>query len=304
MEPGTRVPDKAHLSYLTPLWYPRAIGDRIVTKQRGRFLAHQLPDLAEYQPDLFFGAQIRPGLDGVPQRPDIGCPDNPGAHSLGGKHSHKRRLVLFLMHLDALFVQPKVVRHQELKFLELLQQRAGPLHQLIVGPRPVRKPEGYVLQPDEAQRLLRNRRTRPVPDELVSRYPADIVQHEREAGVLQYRAVGHRQDVLQVLDLVGADPLHVRVQAGFPGPVAHLAGELGQVLRVVVQLAAIQPLQPALPPDFAQVGSDLAVVEPRLGDKEDLWLHAPHVTARYGLPGGFAAAQRPAHSCREGHYAL
>jgi hypothetical protein len=61
--------------------------------------------------------------------------------------------------------------------------------------------------------------------------------------------------------------------------VAHLARELGQVLRVVVELVAVEPLQPAGPAHLGQVLGDHVVVELRPRHQPDLGLHAPHVTA-------------------------
>jgi hypothetical protein len=81
-------------------------------------------------------------------------------------------------------------------------------------------------------------------------------------------------EILEPLPAACGQDLGLRV-------VAQPAGELGQVLRVVVEIAAVEPFQPALPADLVQVGRDLGLVEPRLGDQEDLRFHAPHVTARY-----------------------
>src|SRR6202011_3965439 len=77
----------------------------------------------------------------------------------------------------------------------------------------------------------------------------------------------------------------VRVEPGLPGPVAHLPGELARALRVVAELVAVQPLQPALAAHLAQVGGHRVVVDLRPGDQENLGFHAPHGTAHYrGLP--------------------
>src|ERR1035438_9936503 len=57
--------------------------------------------------------------------------------------------------------------------------------------------------------------------------------------------------------MVVADPADVRVQPRLPGPVTHLAGELGQVLRVAGllsrgQLAPVEALQPLLTAHLAR----------------------------------------------------
>src|SRR4029077_4590159 len=120
----------------------------------------------------------------------------------------------------------------------------------------------------------------------------DVMQNEGEADVLEHRAVRLLQDVLQVLGLVVADLADVRVEPWFPRAVAHLARALGEVLRVVAELIAVQPLQPALAAHFAQVGSHRVVVDLRPGDQENLGLYAPHGTAHYRGPPTFS---RPRH---------
>ena len=84
------------------------------------------------------------------------------------------------------------------------------------------------------------------------------------------------QDVLQVLALILADPAHVRVQARLPGAVAHPARELGEVLRVGVELVTVQPLKPAFPADFLQVGGDRLVVGLGPRDQEHLGFNVAH----------------------------
>src|SRR6266567_4116111 len=69
------------------------------------------------------------------------------------------------------------------------------------------------------------------------------------------------QDVLQVRLLVVAYLAHVRVEAGLPGAVANFAGELGEILGL--ELAAVDPLQPALAAHLAQVGGHRLVVDLR-----------------------------------------
>jgi hypothetical protein len=123
-----------------------------------------------------------------------------------------------------------------------------------------------------------------VPDEFVRQNPADVVQDEAEAHVLEDGTVRAGQDVLQVGVLVGTDPGDVRVQARLPGPVAQPPAEFGQVKRVIVQLAAVQPLQPALTADIAQVGGQRRVVNLGPGDQEHLGLHALHASAPYRRP--------------------
>src|SRR5690348_14230528 len=71
--------------------------------------------------------------------------------------------------------------------------------------------------------------------------------------------------------------------------VAHLAGELGQVLGF--ELAAIDPLQPALAAHLAQVDGDRVVVDRWPGDQENLGLHAPHATAHYMALTAFSRAR-------------
>src|SRR5215470_14804570 len=116
-----------------------------------------------------------------------------------------------------------------------------------------------------------------------------VVQHEREADVLEHRAVLLLQDVLQVHVLVVTDLADVRVETGLPGAVAHLAGELGEVLGL--ELAAVDPLQPALAAHFPQVGSHRVVVDLRPGDQENLGLHAPHGTAHYSGSATFSGTR-------------
>src|ERR1700737_354167 len=67
-------------SYLAPPRNPRAILDRVVAEQGRGLGPHQLGDLAEHQPDLLLGARVGPRLDGVPQRPDVRRPQQPGGH--------------------------------------------------------------------------------------------------------------------------------------------------------------------------------------------------------------------------------
>src|ERR1700685_3099976 len=119
----------------------------------------------------------------------------------------------------------------------------------------------------------------------------DVVQQEGEAAVLEHRAVRLLQDVLQVLGLVVADLADVRVQSRLPGAVAHLPGELGEVLRIVAELVAVQPLQPALAAHLVQVGGHRVVVDLRPGDKENLGVNAPHGTAHYRRPPTFSRAR-------------
>src|SRR5439155_25558721 len=87
------------------------------------------------------------------------------------------------------------------------------------------------------------------------------------------------QDVLQVRVLVVAYLANIGVEAGLPGAVAHLAGELGEILGL--ELAAVDALQPALAAHPAQVGGHRLVVDLRPGDQENLGLHAPPGTAPY-----------------------
>src|ERR1022692_4383641 len=99
--------------------------------------------------------------------------------------------------------------------------------------------------------------------------------------MLEHRSVRAGQDVLQVLLVGGADPADIRVQSRLPGPVAALPGEFRQVLAVAGPLAAVQPLQPALPADLRQVGRDLVIIDPGTGDQEHLGLHALHAASHY-----------------------
>src|ERR1039458_2265278 len=115
-------------------------------------------------------------------------------------------------------------------------------------------------------------------------HAADVVQHESEAGMLQDRAVGLLQDVAQVRLMVVANPADVRVQPRLPGPVAHLAGELSDVLRVARRLAAVESLQPARTAHLPQVRGEFAVVDGRPGNEEHFGLHASHGTADYRDP--------------------
>src|SRR5206468_10129047 len=76
---------------------------------------------------------------------------------------------------------------------------------------------------------------------------------------------------------------YVRVEAWLAGAVAHLAGELGEVLGL--ELAAVDPLQPPLAAYFAQVGGHRVVVDLRPGNQENRGFHAPHGTAHYSGSG-------------------
>src|ERR1035438_2694717 len=118
----------------------------------------------------------------------------------------------------------------------------------------------------------------------MGQHAADVVQHEGEAGMLQDRAMGLLQDVAQVRVVVVANPADVRVQARLPGPVAHLAGELSDVLRVARRLAAVESLQPARTAHLPQVRGEFAVVDGRPGDEEHFGLHASHGTGDYRHP--------------------
>src|ERR1039457_4878547 len=115
----------------------------------------------------------------------------------------------------------------------------------------------------------------------MGQHAADVVQHESETGMLQDRAVGLLQDVAQVRLMVVANPADVRVQPRLPGPVAHLAGELSDVLRVARRLAAVESLQPARTAHLPQVRGEFAVVDGRPGNEEHFGLHASHGTADY-----------------------
>jgi len=141
--------------------------------------------------------------------------------------------------------------HPLLKGFHLGEQRGGALHQLGVLLRPVGEPERQLVEPDETERFLGDGGSGAMPHGFVGEYAADVVQDEREVDVLEDRAVGAAQDVFQVLALILAYPAHVRVQARLPGAIADPAGELGQVLRVGVELVAVKPLQPVLPADLA-----------------------------------------------------
>ena len=193
------------------------------------------------------------------------------------------------MHLGGVVVEPEVPGHPLLELLELGEQRGGPLHQLRILARPVGEPERQLIQPDVAQRLLRNGRPGPMSGELMGENTRDVVQHEAEADVLEHRAVLLPQDVLQVGVLVVACLADIGIEPGLPGAVADLAGELGQVLRVVAELIAVQPLQPALAAHLAQVSGHRLVVDLGPGDQENLGFHAPHAwhtTAAYRFSPG------------------
>src|SRR5882724_5584808 len=71
--------------------------------------------------------------------------------------------------------------------------------------------------------------------------------------------------------------------------VAHLAGELGEILGL--ELAAVDPLQPAFAANLAQVGGHRVIVDLRPGDQEYLGLHAPHGSAHYRAPATFSRAR-------------
>src|SRR6266498_3011902 len=172
-----------------------------------------------------------------------------------------------------------MVSHPALKLLELLQNGCRALHQLGVVARPLREPERYIGQPNIAERLLRDRRPWAVPDQLMGRHAADVMQHEGETYMLEHPAMLAGQDVLQVLHLISAYLADVRVQARFPRPVAQPTGELGEVLRIVrstVQVTAVETLQPALAADVAKVSGDRPVIELRPCDEDDIRLDVLH----------------------------
>src|SRR5690242_1444796 len=280
----------AGLLYLAPAGDPGAVlGHRVVPEQGRRLRPHQLADLAEYQADLFLGALVGARLDGVPQGTDVRRPDQPGGQALGREPAHERGLGLLLVHLGLVLVKPEVPGQPHLELLELGQQGGGPLHQLRIFPGPVGEPERQLVQPHVAQRLLRNRCPRTMPGYLMCENTRDVVQHETEADVLEHRAMRLLQNVLQVHLLIVAYLPDVRVEAGFPGAVAHLAGELGEVLGL--ELAAVDALQPALAAHLAQVGGHRLVVDLRPGDQENLRLHAPHGTAHYRAAPAFSRAR-------------
>src|ERR1035441_10352792 len=291
------------VSHLAPPRDPRAITDRVVIEQRRRLGSHELADLAEYQPDLLFSAGVGARLDGVPQRADVSCPQQSGSRPVWREPAHERGLVLLLVEWHALGVQAEMPGHPALELLHLLQHRRGALHQIRVAERPVREPERDLGKPDEPQRLLRDSRPRPVPDQLVREHPADVMQHEAEADVLEDRAMRTGQNILQVRVLVGPHSRDVRVEPRLPGPVAQPPAEFDEVERGVVEVAPIEPLQPAFPADFAKVGSQRCVVDLGMGDEEHLWLHALHGNAHYlrpptsvRRPPGLWTAARP-QSC-------
>src|SRR6266566_6714406 len=125
--------------------------------------------------------------------------------------------------------------------------------------------------------------------DFMSKHTRHVVQHERETDMFQHRPVLLLQDVLQVYLLIVAYLAHVRVEAGLPGAVANFAGELGEILGL--ELAAVDPLQPALAAHLAQVGGHRLVVDLRPGDQESLGLHAPHGTAHYRAAPAFSRAR-------------
>src|SRR6516225_3572994 len=114
--------------------------------------------------------------------------------------------------------------------------------------------------------------------------------------MLEHRPVLLLQDVLQVHVLVIAYLADIGVEPWLPGAVANFASELGEVLRL--ELAAIDPLQPALATYLAQVGSHRLVVDLGPGDQENLGLHAPHVTAPYRSATTFCWVRRRSQRCR------
>src|SRR6266566_3976480 len=78
--------------------------------------------------------------------------------------------------------------------------------------------------------------------------------------------------------------------------VAHLAGELGEVLGL--ELAAVDPLQPAFAAHLAQVGGHGVVVDLRPGNQENLGFYAPHDTAPYRSATTFCRVRRRSRRCR------
>jgi hypothetical protein len=146
------------------------------------------------------------------------------------------------------------------------------------------------------------RSARAVTDQLMGHHAAHVVQHEREAGVFKYRPVAAAQDVLQVRGVVFANLAHVGVESRFPGAVAHLPRELGEVLRVA-ELVAVEALQPPFPADLAQVDGERLVVNGRARDQENVRLHVPHSTAPYlaALPASCVRMSPAGVRPRRGH---
>ena len=262
--------------HLPPARDPCAVGDLVVAEERGRLGVHDLRDLAEDQADFLFRARVRAHFDGVPQRPDVRGPHQPGGDAVRRETPHERGLVLLLVEGHAVVVEPEVAGHPLLEGLHLAEQGGGALHELGVLLRPVGEPEGQLVEPDEAQRLLRDGRSRAMPNELMGQDATYVVQHEGEVEVLENGAMAAAQAVLQVLGLVVANAADVRIEARLPGAVTDLTGELGEVLRVAAELVPVEPLQPALSADLAQVGGERLIIELGTRDQEDLGFNVPH----------------------------
>ena len=101
--------------------------------------------------------------------------------------------------------------------------------------------------------------------------------------------------------LVLADPYDVGVESGLEGAVAEAPGELGQVL--CVEVAPVEPLQPALPADLAQVAGELVIVEIRTGDEEHLGFDGAHGRAPARVrrcDGPSKPGRGPAHDSARG----
>src|SRR6476620_5438343 len=82
------------LSHLAPARNPGPVLHREVPEQGRRLGPHDVADHAEHQPDLLLGPAVGTRLDGVPQGPDVGRPDQPGGHPLGREPAHERGPVL------------------------------------------------------------------------------------------------------------------------------------------------------------------------------------------------------------------
>src|SRR5258708_15610367 len=116
------------------------------------------------------------------------------------------------------------------------------------------------------------------------------MHHEAEADVLEHRPVRARQDIPQVGVLLGSNFRHIWIQAGLEGAVTKPPGELGQVQRVVLEMALVEPFEPAASPDLGQVGGERVIVQLRPCDQENFGVHIPHDQAPYRCPPTLAAA--------------
>src|SRR3990170_854401 len=75
---------------LSVLGRPRAVLDNEVAEQQRSLLLHDLADLVEHEAQFLLGSRIGAHLDHVPQRADVGGPDNHRRDAIRREPTHRR----------------------------------------------------------------------------------------------------------------------------------------------------------------------------------------------------------------------